>query len=178
MSKNLNRRAMLAGASAVPAIAIAPSITAASEPDPILAAAKRYEKAWDDLTIPLQKRGALVDVLPEERRQWEYHVSEPAPPAGNNDAPEWIAAQDELTAAWREVDQAIIAFVDTQPTTTAGASYAVEFVLHRWELEGSEWTLHHTGEYDPQTGDPLYCELMPTFLESLRDGLRKIGAAA
>jgi len=35
MTKNVSRRAMLAGASAVPAIAIAPSITAAGEPDPI-----------------------------------------------------------------------------------------------------------------------------------------------
>jgi hypothetical protein len=48
MTKNVSRRAMLAGASAVPAIAIAPSITAAGEPDPIFAAIERYRKTSAD----------------------------------------------------------------------------------------------------------------------------------
>jgi hypothetical protein len=44
VSKNVSRRAMLAGAAAVAAVALAPALAAAAEPDPILAAIEKLRQ--------------------------------------------------------------------------------------------------------------------------------------
>jgi hypothetical protein len=110
MSKNMNRRAMLAGAAAVPAIAIAPSVALAGEPDPVFAAIGNYQRA-DAAFIA---RAMLEDELAEAGIRL-------ANASGEHQTAEMVVVVNASKAARA-------ALARTVPTTPAGLIAVTQFV--------------------------------------------------
>jgi hypothetical protein len=67
---NMNRRAMLAGAAAVPAIGIAPTIALADKPDPIFAAIEKHRQIY------AQESAVLIELNNAEEEVSTYRPAE------------------------------------------------------------------------------------------------------
>jgi hypothetical protein len=152
-SMTTTRRAMLAGAAALPALGAPGSLAAA--PDPIFAAIERYRKAYADEGAAIDAECELANLLPEDRSTWSWHVSETRPPEGTQDAPEWIEVQLAQMRTGIEVGRAYARLVETVPTTAAGLVALTNFIKSEQEagrgLDCSVWT----GEVD-ENGEALY----------------------
>jgi hypothetical protein len=120
----LSRRAILAGAASVPALAL-PAAAIASEPDPILAAIEAHRRAW-------------VDFDP---------CSELDQMASNGNE----GAAQELDRLEKGLDAAVVNLLNIAPTTIGGVAallaYAAEFVMNddgiSWP-DGELWISRHT----------------------------------
>jgi hypothetical protein len=113
--ENLSRRAILAGAASVPALAL-PAVgkSASAEPDPILAAIEAHRRAWVDLD-PCSELDSMAHKGNEE-------------------------AVQELDRLNKGLDAAVVNLLNIAPTTIGGVAavlaYAAEFASND---DGAGW---------------------------------------
>jgi len=133
------RRALLAGAPAVAAAALAAggavnilAMAAArpSEADPIFAVIRAHHDAMAHEVACLKTISQLDAVLPHSQSAWHFNYWEGGerPPQGCADAPEWIEAQQGIGEAYALREDAIEALLTTEPKTLAGAIALLEYV--------------------------------------------------
>jgi hypothetical protein len=138
MSKTTSRRAVLAGAATLPALAV-PAVAGSLAPDPIFAAIENHRKLWALCCDGWARIGELEESLPASKRTWSWNFYERQPPANCSDDPRWI--ENELHT-WnvlaQEADDAAWAMLEHPPTTMGGLdalnAYAGEFTDagHEW----------------------------------------------
>jgi hypothetical protein len=126
-----SRRALLAGAPAAAAITLgsailangfATAIAGTAEVDPIYAAMAAHSEAIAHEMACHKASSALQQTTPDDRQTWHLIVGySETPPAGCADAPDWVASQLAILAAYNRRDEAIEALAATTPTTLAGA---------------------------------------------------------
>lgn len=143
--------------------------------DPIHAAIRRRQAAWDAYGDALRALDPLEESLPADKRKWQWSTWSSSPPPDMNDAPEWTAGQLALRDAAAEESRALIDLVEIEPTTLVGVDALLTYAA-QCHSRREDWTDEPIGEPDPATGQQLYCEILPTMLESLRGALRKIAA--
>ena len=127
MTTILNRRAILAGAAALPATTL-PVIAAPAAPDPIFAAIEAHREGWKALGRAVGETDRLVLALPRELRltntEWEYETDDPS----------WIAAQRAVDAAHESMDEE--GLLKIIPTTLAGVRALAQYATgEEYDLE-------------------------------------------
>lgn len=148
----------------------------AAEQDPVFAAMDRYRAAYDAYGATIDAAAVLEEKLPKEKTTWSATVSEPNPPENCNDAPKWIEAEKALRDAGDEHCRALVALVSTEPTTYRGALTLLTFLLER-ETRGDD-VLNDgvfTGEYDAESGEPIYCDTTITVMKTYAAALTRLG---
>lgn len=119
MTIRTSRRAVLAGAAALPALTM-PALAQSSALDPIFDAIDRHRIADAEFCRHVRMQWALEETIPRERRMNFYVRDRDNPSVGKDDDPRWTEFQAEY---WRLVDrkdEVEIDLISIQPTTTAG----------------------------------------------------------
>jgi hypothetical protein len=145
MNTLTTRRALVASAAALPALALPVSrpSSAAGVSDDTLTRIQEHRAYSLKLEEICQRMGLLEETVPEDRRT-HWSISDRGTDVGKNDDPRWTAVQSEYWAAADQHDIIAWSFVDRPPTSVAGCvallGYATEF-----EAEGAEWPdcIHH-----------------------------------
>ncbi len=159
MSKT-SRRAVLAGAATLPALAV-PAVAGSLTPDPINAVIERYLAAKGDYSAAVEKQGALEKSLPFEKcRDFE----------GCTPDPRWIAAEIEVDDTGDEHEDALEELLTTRPTTIEGVvSLLTVLGTPEWSDEAHDEPLLATLA---QSGRDELLEPAWAFLHHLRDSLK------
>ena len=146
------RRAVLAGAATLPALAI-PAIAMSAVADPIFAAIDRHKTAYAEFERVVHLEGQLRDTIPAERRT-RYHVSDRynAEMIANDD-PTWSKHQDMWFASSEAADDRAMNLLNIAPTSMVGVAalldYAAAFEKNGAELFGE---VTEEGSDDPLDG--------------------------
>lgn len=158
MTISTSRRAVLAGAAALPAFAIPsfamPALAAMSAgADPIFAAIERHKTAYAEFERVVRLGGQLWDTIPAELRT-RYHINDRdnAEMIANDD-PAWTKYQDAWFSACDAADDQALDLLHIAPTSTAGVAalldYAAAFEKNGAELLGE---VTEEGSDDPLDG--------------------------
>ena len=127
-----SRRALLAGAPAVAAAALAAGtavnavaigMAKAGEVDPIFAAIEDHRRSLDNMFACYRTSFKLEEDLPDlpaGKRHWHRSVWSETPPSDCGDPPEWIAAQLATGEGEEQRKTAADALANTQPSTISG----------------------------------------------------------
>jgi hypothetical protein len=123
-----SRRAVLAGAAAVPlasSLAALPATAAAAPPsiattvvDPIFAHLERLQATWVELDVVVGEYSDLQQLLPPEKRESENRGGELTINPG--DDPRWIDNQRRYRDVNDAIDDRSRELLDVRPTTVAG----------------------------------------------------------
>ncbi len=132
------RRAILAGAASLPALAI--PAAAMAGPDPIFAAIDDHRRLYEKLNSLAHRHGELERSIPAERRV-AYHVEDRGTDAGKNDDPRWTAFQDDYWACSDAEQTSAIELLNIKPTTLQGVA-ALLLYARDHEISGAEWPDH------------------------------------
>ena len=139
--------------------------------DPVFAAIEERKRAEVAFVAAIDQMERVETALPRELTKWHHDVLNPEPPPNNGDAPEWIAAECAHRDASNAECQALVRLVSTQPTTIQGAAALIAYAV-KCQDNGDPWDGGtHTGDHDSVTGDPLYCEIIPTMSDTLVEAL-------
>lgn len=114
------RRAVLAGAASLSALAIPALAAPPSTPDPIFAAIERHRQSALEFYRQVAIEAELDEIIPFEKRK-NYHVEDrDNPDVGRDDDPRWTAFRKTYDIASDEKESSAIELTDTVPTTMAG----------------------------------------------------------
>ena len=114
---NLSRRAILAGAASVPALA-SPIVVAAmpAAADDTFARIVRHRAIAIQLEAICRRQSELSEAIPDERRK-HYSIWHRGTDVGKDDDSRWTALQEEYWAADDEMDAIAWSFVDRPPSS-------------------------------------------------------------
>jgi hypothetical protein len=149
--ENLSRRAILAGAAAVPALAL-PIVVAAipAAADDTFARIVRHRAIAIQLEAICHRMGKLEEEIPNERCK-HYGIWDRGTDVGKEDDPRWTALQAEYWVADDEKDAIAWSFVDRPPSSVAAAAallaYADEHEKQGWEWPDSRHNFSETGRH-------------------------------
>ena len=132
-----SRRAILAGAAALPALAV-PAALAASPADPIFAAIESHRAARREVSNALRERWRLEDALPKDRRRSFVDMYREL--IHPDDDPRWIAIERRAIAASKRRDGIACEILDTPITTLEGVQCLLRYALQvDLEEDGIGW---------------------------------------
>ncbi len=118
---NLSRRAILAGAASVPALALPAAATAILAVDDTLARIELHRTCCAEFEDICGRESELEDVIPEERRKQRLYGDRYSN-VGENDDPRWKAFMIEYLAKSDETYAIAWSFVERPPVSVAGAA--------------------------------------------------------
>lgn len=174
MKTTTTRRAILAGAAALPALAIPalamPSIAAPASADPIFAAIDRHRAAYAEFERVCYLQEELEKTIPKERRVRHYVGDRDNAEMIANDDPAWTKYQDSWFASADDADDRAVDLLNVAPTSTAGIAALLEYSA-AFEKRGGELFPQITEE---GTNDPL--QGMIAVMQWCADCLRDIEA--
>lgn len=133
------RRAILAGAASLPALAI-PAAAAIAGPDPIFAAIECHRSAALEWMRQVDIGNELEEIIPAERREVHHIGDVDNPEIGKNDDPRWTAAQRNYITTSDAMENAACDLTNTVPTSIEGIAALLEYVAAyaRGEVRVSE----------------------------------------
>jgi ABC-type phosphate/phosphonate transport system substrate-binding protein len=136
MTSKTSRRAVLAGAAALPALAV-PAIAMTAFADPIFAAIDRHKTAYAEFVRVVRLEEKLHETIPAERRT-RYHVEDRynSEMIANED-PAWTKYQDAWFATNDAADERAIDLLNVAPTSIAGVAALLDYVA-TFEKNGEE----------------------------------------
>jgi hypothetical protein len=127
MSTLTSRRAVLASAAALPALAM-PVLAQSSALDPIFDAIDWHRIADAEFCSHVRKQWALEETIPHERRMNFYVYDRDNPSVGKDDDPRWTEFQAEYWRLADRNDDAELSLISIQPTTTAGVVALLRYI--------------------------------------------------
>ena len=152
---NLSRRAILAGAASVPALALPAVVTAAPATDTptvddTFARVVRHRAIVIQLDVICDRMGKLEENIPDDCRI-HYGIWDRGTDVGKDDDPRWTAIQAEYWVASDEKDAIAWSFVDRPPSSVAAAAallaYADEHEKQGYQWPDSRHNFSETGRY-------------------------------
>lgn len=149
--------------------AVAASIVATSAgiEDPVFATIERHKVASQRADELLERLDLLEDSLPGDKRTWSSNIREHVPPEGCEDDPEWIRTEMEYDKASTEKALTSVQVVHTAPTTVAGLAALLTHAVRR----NNEGSFDYTFSGFDQDGEPEYCNMKETLIETLARSL-------
>ena len=127
MSTDLSRRAIVAGAASVPALAVPAIALASTEPDPIFAAIERHRAAATAWLMAVHIEFSTEAELPRDKcksriTEWDSNIVE-------TDDPRWPAAIKKNCETRHQMSDAAIRLTEIEPTTIAGAMALLRYYM-------------------------------------------------
>ena|SRR3974390_2748104 len=167
MTTMTSRRAILAGAAAIPVTALASSTPALSkEPDPIFVAIERHRVRFHRRMETGELSSRTPDFGPEASK------------------PENIAIHEAADKAMRDNDAAAMELADTQPTTMAGILALIDYVEafnqgefrlnDDWYSAPFNWPSAESFDFETDTDEEL--GMAYAVLLNIRDALKTVAA--
>jgi hypothetical protein len=118
----LNRRAILAGAATVPAVAILPAagVAATTGHDPIFAAIEDHRRAHLEWRAAVHHEFAIEGEFEFDKRRTRVKTVLDGDEVFETDDPRWLAAVNGTADGYNWMDDCAFALVKINPTTLAG----------------------------------------------------------
>ena len=132
MSATSTRRAILAGAATLPALAVN-----ARPADDTFARIEQHRALQSKIHEILRHTAELEETLPADRCR-AYSIDDRGTDIGADDDPRWTANQAEYWSAEDRLDEIAWSFVDRPPITVAGAAALLAYA-NEYEERGYEW---------------------------------------
>jgi hypothetical protein len=171
MTISTSRRAVLAGAAALPALVV-PAIAMSDVADPIFAAIERNKTAYAEFERVCRHQEKLDDTIPEERRMRHYVSDRYNAEMIANDDPAWTKYQDAWFSTCDAADDRATDLLNIAPTSIAGVAALLDYTA-AFEKRGGELFPEVTEE---GTGDPLDGRI--ALMQWCADCLREIAPAS
>ena len=130
--QHTTRRAILAGAATLPALAVN-----AQPADDTLTRIEQHRATQELVGKILQQHSVLEQELPRNRCQ-AYNIADRGTDIGAEDDPRWTAFQAEYWSAEDRLAAIAWSFVDRPPITIAGASALLAYA-NEYEARGYDW---------------------------------------
>jgi hypothetical protein len=177
---NLSRRAILAGAASLPAlagpvvIATAPASATPTADDTIARIARHRDCAAESEAI-CHRGSELSEAIPLERRK-HYGIWHRGTDVGKDDDSRWTTFEGEYWAASDEMDAIAWSFVERPPSSVAGVAALLAYAAEH-EEQGYEWpdrrhNFSESGRYVGSTEEDWRSSMMA----AVASALAKIGA--
>lgn len=135
MTTTPSRRSLLAGAAAVPVLALpAIALPACPEPDPIFAVIDRHRAAYVESIAAFKEHRELEELLPSDKRRSyqicdDYYIwGETGDPRLDTDDPRWIESVFRVGETHDDARVAAIEMTNVCPTTIAGALALLTYI--------------------------------------------------
>jgi hypothetical protein len=181
MSK-LSRRSLVATAAALPALAVPAAIATAASCDDTLERIAEHRRIYRVIDEILDRREALEEVLPKDRRKAFSSIEDRGTDVGRHDDPRWTTVQAELWTARDRKDEIAWSFVDRPPTTIEGVA-AILAYGEEYEEAGDEWPMYRfrftaAGAYAGKTEEDWRRSLNRAIVPALRSAPIAAGVSA
>jgi hypothetical protein len=152
MTSKSTRRAILAGAAALPALAV-PAIAAPIDADPILAAIDAHKRAYAELDRLCCLQNKLEQTIPAERRMRHYVGDRDNAEMIAGDDPAWTKYQDACFTANDVADNRAVDLLNVAPTSIAGVAALLDYVAAFEKRDGDLFPqITEENSDDPLTG--------------------------
>lgn len=133
---DLSRRAIVAGASVLPALAVPVIASASTEPDPIFAAIEAHRRAYAEFVDVHEAECALEDELPKEKCRSSITTYKET--IFETDDPRLVPAMRATIKMMDLADEGAANLFSTEPTTMAGIRSLLKYYADIEAIDGGE----------------------------------------
>jgi hypothetical protein len=136
MTTKTSRRAILAGAAAIPALAIPGDLAGYGE-DKIYALIERHRSAHADYSETVNGHSRLETELPREKTRTHFTISERK--IISTDDPRWVTGERDVMNIWDDLHNIAMEMLhEGKPRTVAGVGALMRYYFSTLEA-GDEW---------------------------------------